>query len=124
MEVNVTSTYQPHDDLEEIRVKEGGREVSVLAGCNRNGIEFFYYRITKWHQPFDADPFTEEDRTRLAAAIYDHFTARGRRVGIDHRRFCPRCNEILEGSESKDWPGATCDFCGREVDRFGNLVSD
>lgn len=115
MEAIVTSTYQPHNDLEEIRVKEGEREIRVLAGCNKTGIEFFYYRISKWHYPFDADPLTEEDRARLAAAIYDHFTARGRGVEIDRRRFSPDVMKSWMARSSKIGRVRRAAFAGEKL---------
>jgi len=121
--VEITSRYHAHDDLYELRVKEGEREMTVLAGMKDCKIDFCYYNIKKWEDPFHLESFTEEDRARLAARISDYYTAKGWQVAIDRRRFCPRCHEKLAGSENNDWPGGTCDFCGKEIDRSGNVVS-
>jgi hypothetical protein len=104
-------------------VREGGREVKVLSLMKDGTIEFCYYNLKAWEYPFSAQPFTEEDRARMAARISNHYVAKGWHVAIDRRRFCPRCHEMLTGSECDNWPGGTCDFCGKQVDRSGNIVS-
>ncbi len=121
MEATVTSSYDAYQDIHNLRVKEGEREITVMASEREGRIKFCFHNIKRWECPFHEDPFTEEDRARLATRIADHYTAEGWHVEIDRRRFCPRCLEKLAGSEREDWPGGACDFCGREADRFGDI---
>jgi hypothetical protein len=122
METTVASIYHPHDDLHDLCVKEGEREMRVLSEMKDGRIEFHYYHIAKWEYPFHEDPLTEEDRSRLATQIFNHYTAEGWRVEIDRRRSCPKCGEQLNGSQFPDWPGGTCEFCGKEIDSSGNVL--
>jgi ribosomal protein S27AE len=111
-----------HEPEEAIRLKEGDREVLLYCTSAFSKIEFFYHHIRKWEYPFDQEPLTEDDRARLVAKIEDHYARKGWDVVIDRRRFCPHCHEFLARSQYDNWAGGICDFCGKRVDRFGNIV--
>jgi hypothetical protein len=122
METTVTSQFDAYQNVHDLRVKEGQRVMTIMASMEDGLLKFDYYSIKKWEYPFDEDAFTEEDRARLTTRIIDHYTAQGWRVEVDRRRFCPRCYERLAGSDRQDWLGGTCDFCGKEIDRYGNII--
>jgi hypothetical protein len=123
METTITVRSDNRDEIDDLIVQEGERKMKVSCTMKGATIEFDYYCIRKWEYPFHEDPFTDEDRARLASKIYDYFTPQGWHFEVDHRRSCPRCYEKLDGSEFDDWPGGTCDFCGKEIDQHGNIVS-
>lgn len=116
MEITVRSTYDAYQNIHDLYVREGDREITVMASMEKGLIEFCYYNIKEWR--YCSDPFTEEDRARLVARIIDHYTAQGWRVEVDRRRFCPRCFTRVDGSDRSDWPGGECNFCGKDLDRF------
>ena len=124
MNATVTSSYEGYQNIHERRVKAGEREMMVLASMENGKIEFCYYNVKKWEYPFHDDVFTEEDRARLTAEIVKFYTAQGWQMDIDRRRFCPRCFEKLNGAERDDWLGCVCDFCGKQIDRFGKIASN
>jgi hypothetical protein len=105
-----------------LRLKEGEREMVLYCSLAYSKIEFFYHDLKKWEYPFGQEQVTEEDRARLAARITDYYAGKGWDVIIDRRRFCPHCREILARSQYDNWQGGICDFCGKEIDRLGNVV--
>ena len=124
MEASVRIKHDAYQSVDELWVKEGEREMMVLAGVEHERLEFFYYHIRAWQYPHQDDVFTDEDRARLTAHVVDHYTAKGWRIEVDRRKFCPRCGEKLAGSEHNSWSGCICGFCGREVDQHGDIPLD
>jgi hypothetical protein len=121
METTVRSNYDAYQNIHQLCVKEGQRQMKVLASMDNGKIEFCYYLVRKWDYPFDGDELMDEDRARLVDRIIQHYAAEGWELVIDRRRFCPKCHERLTGSDCSDWPGGVCGFCEREVDAFGDI---
>ena len=122
-EFEVLGSSCDREGQESIRLREGEREMVLHCSLAFSKIEFIYHGIKKWEYPFDQEPVTEDDRARLAAKITDHYTKNGWDVVIDRRRFCPNCHEVLARSQYDNWPGGACDFCGKRVDRLGNILA-
>lgn len=102
--------------------KEDVREMHIPCTDAYERVSFYYHHISKWYRPLDQGVVSEATRAHISARITEHFVGRGWSVIIDQHHFCPHCNEMLKGSARENWTGDVCDFCGREVDVFGNLV--
>jgi hypothetical protein len=105
-----------------VRLKESQREMILYCSLAFSKIEFRYHDIKKWEHPYADEPVTEEDRARLVQRITDFHAAKGWDVVIDRKRSFPNCNEILAQSQYDNWAGGICDFCGKRIDRFGQVV--